>query len=139
MKNICSGCILLDETGRTIGTQISNFAVKEQTGEGGVRVIAVGGGGGICTARVFVAPFVILDWSHVVVFFFFPLLFCSIEVLFLLVDGLTRTFSQEFIFSDSAELTPLEDSPELDCFPAETLLIVEKPLVQDCRLVIEPR
>ena len=53
--------------------------------------------------------------------------------------GLIKTKSQEFNFSEWAELTPLEETPELDCFPTEALLIVEKPLWQDCRLVMEPR
>ena len=97
-------------------------------GDGGVRVIAVGGCG-ICSARVFA----------LLAFFFVVVTFFTLPAMTLLVDGLIKTLSQEFIFSDSAELTPLEETPELDCLPAETLLIVEKPLVQDWRLVMEPR
>ena len=100
-------------------------------GDGGVRVIAVGGCG-ICSARVF-ALLAFFVFVVVVVTFF------TLPAMTLLVDGLIKTLSQEFIFSDSAELTPLEETPELDCLPAETLLIVEKPLVQDWRLVMEPR
>lgn len=45
-----------------------------------------------------------------------------------------RTVSQECSLSEWAELTPLED-----CLPMEILLMVEKPLWQDCRLVMDPR